>query len=241
MTFEKGTAKLSKFQKDRSANRPPRSTSSVDASTPNMSSQYRGYDHITWLVGNAKQAASYFIARFGFHSIAYRGLETGSRVFAYHVVSNQGCTIVLKSPLRSPYTTIYTTSNDVSDCDKKLIIDAHMHLSQHGDAVKDVAFEVDDAVATYQGAMANGVQGVCEPTIQQDAWGKMVIATVRAFGDTTHTFVERSRYLGTFLPGFESVTAGDDPLTAMLPAIPLVTIDHCVGNQDWGGMQSACE
>lgn len=44
------------------------------------------FDHITFYVGNAKQAASYYVTRFGFHPIAYKGLETGSRKYSYHAV-----------------------------------------------------------------------------------------------------------------------------------------------------------
>ena len=36
-------------------------------------------DHITFWVGNAKQAASYYTTKFGFEYYAYKGLETGDR------------------------------------------------------------------------------------------------------------------------------------------------------------------
>lgn len=55
------------------------------AKSSSTSAGYRGYDHITWYVGNAKQAASYFITRFGFEHVAVRGLETGCRAIASHV------------------------------------------------------------------------------------------------------------------------------------------------------------
>lgn len=58
----------------------------VQASTvPKPSTGIRGYDHVLWYVGNAKQAASYFITRMGFEYKAYRGLDTGSKVVASHV------------------------------------------------------------------------------------------------------------------------------------------------------------
>lgn len=44
------------------------------------------FDHITFYVGNAKQAASYYTTRLGFEPLAYQGLETGNRQFAKHVV-----------------------------------------------------------------------------------------------------------------------------------------------------------
>lgn len=44
------------------------------------------FDHITFYVSNAKQAASYYSTRLGFEPIAYQGLETGNREYALHVV-----------------------------------------------------------------------------------------------------------------------------------------------------------
>ena len=38
--------------------------------------------------------------RMGFEYIAYRGLETGSRAIASHVISNNGATFVLIAPIR---------------------------------------------------------------------------------------------------------------------------------------------
>ncbi|ROT68810.1 4-hydroxyphenylpyruvate dioxygenase [Penaeus vannamei] len=44
------------------------------------------FDHLTFWVGNAKQAASYYCTRMGFEPFAYKGLETGSREVCCHVV-----------------------------------------------------------------------------------------------------------------------------------------------------------
>lgn len=48
--------------------------------------KFIAFDHLTFYVGNAKQAASYYTTRMGFEPYAYQGLETGSRKFAKHVV-----------------------------------------------------------------------------------------------------------------------------------------------------------
>ena len=53
--------------------------------THTRTASYRGYDHVTWYVGNAMQAASYFVTRLGFEPKAYQGLETGSRAVTSHV------------------------------------------------------------------------------------------------------------------------------------------------------------
>lgn len=62
--------------------------------------KFIAFDHITFYVGNAKQAASYYTTRLGFEPIAYQGLETGHRQFAKHVVKqNKVCSNSLNSNL----------------------------------------------------------------------------------------------------------------------------------------------
>ncbi|MDP5120180.1 MAG: 4-hydroxyphenylpyruvate dioxygenase, partial [Spirosomaceae bacterium] len=45
-----------------------------------------GTDYIELYVSNAKQAAHFYKAAFGFQSLAYKGLETGSREVESYVV-----------------------------------------------------------------------------------------------------------------------------------------------------------
>ncbi|KAG0637463.1 Glyoxalase/Bleomycin resistance protein/Dihydroxybiphenyl dioxygenase [Tuber brumale] len=196
---------------------------------------YRGYDHVHWYVGNAKQAASYYISRMGFRPLAYKALETGSRIVASHVVSNGGVTFVLTSPLRSPSTP------GLAAADVALLKEMYEHLSTHGDGVKDVAFEVDDVRKVYERAIENGARGVKAPQVLSDEDGEVIVATVATYGDTTHTLVQRGGYSGAFMPGFRRAAARQDPLDTILPPVYLDAIDHCVGNQDWGEMDTVCD
>ena len=91
------------------------------------------------------------------------------------------------------------------------------HLSTHGDAVKDVAFEVDDAERVYYEAVKNGAVGVSAPKRLEDSNGSAIVATVRTYGDTTHTLVQRSGYRGPFLPGFKVAAKGTG--TVVLPDV----------------------
>lgn len=54
------------------------SLDSLYGSVTPSGSTYKGYHYMTWYVGNAKHAASYYITLFGFRVIAYQGLETGT-------------------------------------------------------------------------------------------------------------------------------------------------------------------
>ncbi|KAJ3158492.1 hypothetical protein HDU86_002717 [Geranomyces michiganensis] len=184
--------------------------------------RYHGYDHLTFWVGNAKQAASYYCTRFGFHAIGYKGLETGSRQVCSHAVRVGDIVFVFQSPLE-PDNKVYTD-----------------HHALHGDAVKDVAFAVDDARAIYDAAVKRGAKSVRAPWVEKDDDGEVVMATICTYGDVEHTFVQRSAYKGEFLPGFKPPTFVD-PLHAILPATELLKIDHIVGNQPDNEMVSACE
>ncbi|KAG9246118.1 4-hydroxyphenylpyruvate dioxygenase-like protein [Calycina marina] len=208
---------------------------SISSDTPN----FHGYDHITWYVGNAKQAASYYTTRLGFYTIAYRGLETGSRYIASHVVANGSIRFVLTSPIK-PYTGL-GDDEPISDEDKQLLKEIYQHLERHGDAVKDVAFEVDDVEAIYSQAVSEDAISIQPPRILSDDNGSVTTAIIRTYGDTTHTLISRSSYHGPFLPGFNAIPFSKlDPLQKLLPPITLEAIDHCVGNQDWGAMEAAC-
>ncbi|KAL2213791.1 4-hydroxyphenylpyruvate dioxygenase [Sarocladium strictum] len=210
-------------------------------SSPDLAVQaagnFTGYDHITWYVGNAKQAASYYTTLFGFHTLAYRGLETGSRYFASYVVANAGVRFVFTSPLRSEKN--LPEDEPISAEDRKLLKEIHEHLEKHGDAVKDVAFEVDNVEGVYHKAVAEGAVSVQAPRPLKDAeHGSVTTAVINTYGDTTHTLISRGSYNGIFLPGFRAPKASTSVIA--VPDVPLERIDHCVGNQDWHEMVSAC-
>lgn len=114
------------------------------------------------------------------------------------------------------------------------------HMEMHGDAVKDVAFQVDDVRTLYAEAVRNGARVVREPYEVADEDGKVICATIATYGETTHTLIQRDQYRGVFLPGYRA-TAAVDPLCALLPKVDLEAIDHCVGNQDWDQMTAACD
>ncbi|KAJ5899427.1 hypothetical protein N7495_004171 [Penicillium taxi] len=211
-------------------------SSTPPSSTVNQESfaSYRGYDHVHWYVGNAKQAATYYITRMGFKHIAYRGLETGNRSICSHVIRNGDITFILTSPLRS-----LDQADRFSPEEQDFLREIHHHLEQHGDAVKDVSFEVDDVDAVYFAAVKNGAKSVSPPKVFEDSNGHVKVATIQTYGQTTHTIIERSQYNGRFLPGYRDEQI-EDPVSKFLPGVHLLRIDHCVGNQDWEEMEKIC-
>lgn len=176
---------------------------------------FKGYDHLHFWVGNAKQAAGWYTARFGFEYYAYKGLETGCREVATHVVRNkQGVTLAFSTPY----------GND-KDTQKEM----NHHQSLHGDGVKDVAFGVEDCHAIYNKAISRGAKSSYPPQELKDDFGSVIIAGVHTYGDTIHTFIQRNDYKGFFMPGFVAHPL-KDPLNKVLPDIEYSFIDHIVGN-----------
>lgn len=177
------------------------------------SGKFLCFDHLTFWVGNAKQAASFYCTRMGFEPFVYKGLETGSRDIASHVVKQNKIVFVFQSMLNP--------EEPEEFCD---------HLIKHGDGVKDIAMEVEDLTAIYNRALARGAVVVRKPWEESDENGTVKFAQVQTYGDTTHTLIDRSNYKGLFLPGYKPVKY-QDPLVKILPKIGLNFIDHIVGNQ----------
>uniref|UniRef100_A0A4W2CD32 4-hydroxyphenylpyruvate dioxygenase n=1 Tax=Bos indicus x Bos taurus TaxID=30522 RepID=A0A4W2CD32_BOBOX len=180
------------------------------------------FHSVTFWVGNAKQAASYYCSKLGFEPLAYKGLETGSREVVSHVVK-QGQIVFVFSSALNPW------NKEMGD-----------HLVKHGDGVKDIAFEVEDCDYIVQKARERGAKIVREPWVEQDKLGKVKFAVLQTYGDTTHTLVEKMNYTGQFLPGFEAPPFMD-PQLSKLPSCSLEIIDHIVGNQPDQEMVSASE
>jgi 4-hydroxyphenylpyruvate dioxygenase len=82
--------------------------------------------------------------------------------------------------------------------------------------------------------------GIWLPYTDEDEFGSVRVATIKTYGDSTHTLIERRRYSGPFLPGFKTPKEKIDSLNSFLPHIGLEAVDHCVGNQDWDDMDSVC-
>ena len=172
-----------------------------------------GTDYVEFYVGNARQASYYYRAAFGFRLTAYRGPETGMRETASYVLEQGKIRLVLTSPLRGV--------GEVAE-----------HIHRHGDGVRDIALWVDDAEQAWRETTARGAASVRAPAVMEDEQGTVRIASIAAYGDTIHSFVERRGYRGAFLPGFRAVTDVD---TVSRP-VGLLHVDHMVGNVGWGQM-----
>jgi len=181
----------------------------------------RKIDHVKFYVGNARQSAYFYRNAYGFDVVAYAGLETKVKHEAGYILQQGGITFVFVSPIRANHPEIH-------------------RLAQHGDGVSDIAIQVDNVKAAYDAAVYRGGVGVVGPTTTEDEHGSYDSATIRAYGDTTHTFVNRDKYKGVFAPGFKPI----DPARyspATYKHTGLLAIDHIVGNVEEGKMDEWVE
>jgi 4-hydroxyphenylpyruvate dioxygenase len=171
-----------------------------------------GIDHIELYVGNALQSAFFYVHALGFREVAYAGLETGIRDRTSHVLEQGRIRIVLTGAL--------TPGHEIG-----------VHQAAHGDGVKVIALSVPDVPNAYREATSRGAEGVRRPWEERDDHGVIRYATIKAYGDTLHTFVDRSEYSGPFAPGYAARErkTGD---------VGLLAIDHIVGNVELGEMQT---
>ncbi|MDX6479832.1 MAG: 4-hydroxyphenylpyruvate dioxygenase [Gaiellaceae bacterium] len=172
-----------------------------------------GWDYLEFWVGNAKQAAYFYEHAMGFTRTAYAGPETGLRDRASYVLEQGDIRFVVTTALREEH-------------------EITRHLAKHGDGVKNIALTVPDATQAYREAVSRGARSVAEPETVEDEFGKIERSAIATYGDTIHTFVNRSDYAGPFLPGYVSLSENGH----RDPGVGLLTLDHLVGNVELGKM-----
>ena len=172
-----------------------------------------GTDYVEFYVGNAKQAAHYYMSAFGFQALAYAGPETGIKDRVSYAVRQHKLTFVLTSALRP--------EGEIAE-----------HVHRHGDGVKFLALKVDDATDAWEQTTKRGGTSFMKPQSLRDNSGEVVMSGIHTYGDTIHLFIERKNYSGSFLPGFRDWT---NPLFKPSDT-GLLYVDHCVGNVGWNQM-----
>jgi len=106
------------------------------------------------------------------------------------------------------------------------------HVARHGDGVRDISLRVADAEAAFVAAVRRGAVPVKNPWEDKDENGSVRRATIAAFGETVHSFVDRRSYTGIHAPGYEPRAALADPL----PPAGLLDFDHSVANVELNRM-----
>ena len=171
-------------------------------------------DHLEFYVGNAKQSSFFYQYVMGFNLTGYSGLETGNREKASYLLEQGKIRFVLSSPL--------TDDSFLAE-----------HHKKHGDGVRDIAMEVEDAAKSYYETTNRGAKGVLEPTEMKDENGVIIKSSIQTYGDTIHSFIERKNYKGSFMPGFMNAESKG---AKNIKDTGLKSVDHIVGNVELGTM-----
>lgn len=175
-----------------------------------------GTDHVELYVGNAKQAAYYYMSAWGFQPLAYSGLETGKKDRVSYVVEQGKIRLVLTSPLKPGG-------------------EINRHIDSHGDGVKAIALWVDDAAHSFAKTTKRGAEAYMAPMTLRDDRGEVVLSGIHTYGETVHIFVERKNYEGAFMPGYRAWNPYYAPSDTGLKYV-----DHMVGNVGWNEMEKWC-
>jgi len=173
-----------------------------------------GIDHLELWVGNARQAAAFFASTLGFDVAARAGPETGLSDRVSYVLEQGRVRVVVTGALHA--------ESAIAE-----------HVRTHGDGVRDIAFTVRDATAAFHAACARGAMPVRTPSLEEDEFGTVIRASIAAYGDTLHSFVERHHYQGSFAPGYEPATLPRPPG----PIVGLEDVDHVVANVEEGALE----
>ncbi len=186
------------------------------ATGPSTAPRLLGIDHVEWWVGNARAFAGFLMSAFGFAPIAHAGPETGRRDRVSYLLAQGDIRFMVTGALH-PESPVAA------------------HVRAHGDGVRDIAFVVDDVDAAFDAAVLRGAAPVRVPADDVDPAGHGVIrhAAIGTYGETVHTFLDRSGYHGPFAPNFEASVLA----TPLGPPVGLARVDHVVANVEEGTLE----
>lgn len=172
-------------------------------------------DHVHFYVEDAQATRDWFIQVLGFGAIAHRITPQ-----AHTEILQQGLVQVLLSSPRTHTSPIAA------------------YLQQHPPGVADLAFRVKDLDQAIGRAIAAGAK-LLEP-IQAQAFdqGHLRWAKIAAWGDLSHTLIER-RGKPPVLADVVDGATNSRPKKAIASTLPITTVDHAVLNVAAGDLEAA--
>ena len=174
-----------------------------------------GLDHVEFWVGNARQAAAYYRALWGFGPVAFAGLETKVRDRASYVLVQNDIRFVITAPL--------TPDGEIAEHVRAPRRRRPRHRVRGRRRRERLARDDQPGAPSRPSPpteLDGGEDGVLRP------------ASIRTYGETLHSFVDRRDYHGVFAPGYRRIRR---PARAA-DGLSLLEVDHCVGNVGLGEM-----
>src|SRR5881394_3563415 len=147
----------------------------------------KGVDHIEFIVDDAEQWARFHQHKLGMYRRAQGDPSTGLKGRKAVICGQGRVNFLFAEPAGDgPEATIITD-----------------HLEKHGNGVRDVAFRVKDVATSVANARKSGAKDVRDI----DDHGSFLGASIAAYGDTIHTFIQRTRH-DQFAPGYVNAPGG---------------------------------
>lgn len=164
----------------------------------------KSIDHIEFVVDSCAAWSDYYVNKFGMNFRAKGDPATGLTGRQARVVGQGRANFLLAEP----------------EGDGPEAKEMRAHLEKHGSGVKDIAFRVKDAAAALKHCEAQG----CKVVRPLDEHEVFIGASIAAYGDTTHTFIQRKPH-AAFAPGYVNIPGGIEDSD-----IQFAMIDHIVAN-----------
>ncbi|KAM3591492.1 uncharacterized protein V6R79_002673 [Siganus canaliculatus] len=193
--------------------------------------------HISLHVSNAEKIANALVSKFKFNLFATRltdrsrqlALRKGSAVFLVNerptrdsVSLNEHPLGIIDSYLPDPHRANEGKYNQ--DLSSTCLYDVNLHHAV--DTVNNVCFEVEDVERSFKALRQLGCNFLVPPTTIRDQNGHVTYSVVQSVvGNVCHTLIDKTKYEGSFLPGFE-VIRHDCSLAEEDPSCPVTHFDH---------------
>ncbi|XP_027145603.1 4-hydroxyphenylpyruvate dioxygenase-like protein [Larimichthys crocea] len=188
--------------------------------------------HISLHVSNAEKIANDLVSKFKFNLFATRltdrsrqlAVRKGAAVFIVNERANES-SVSLNGELRySADSHRVNAGKHNQDHHTKCLYDVSPHYSV--DTVSNVCFEVEDVERSFKALSHLGCNFLVPPTTVQDQSGVVTYSVVKSIvGNVCHTLIDRTKYEGSFLPGFD-VIEKDCNLEEEDMSCPVTHFDH---------------
>lgn len=174
--------------------------------------------HISLHVSNAEKIANDLVSKFKFNLFASRltgksrqlALRKGAAVFVVNERGNRNGGGGLNEELTGS-TDRSGTGSHRGNAVKHTQDDLTKCLYDVGslspvDTVSNVCFEVDDVERSFNALRTLGCHFLVPPTTVRDDGGPVTYTVIKSIvGNVCHTLIDRTKYQGSFLPGFDLI------------------------------------
>ncbi|KAG7492638.1 hypothetical protein MATL_G00016840 [Megalops atlanticus] len=204
--------------------------------------------HIGLHVTNVDKIAYDLVAKFKFNLFAAR-LTEQSRQFAFRkgsavfivnerlnhplhslnggVSSSQNSTSPQAQGLSEIYSHVFKVGDRSRNSDCRILYDVQRNYSV--DTACNVCFEVKDVERSFRALRSQGCDFLVPPTNVEDDRGVVSYSVVKSIvGNVFHTLIDKTKYNGPFLPGFQEVenVTKNGARVEELSSCPITHFDH---------------